>query len=87
MPPIYASPLSKLPREGGKTTYLVPTGKHSMFEGNKGIRLIDVTDGTSNTIKTAQIDDGACARAGRLTAPFDVEVAVETDYAHRMSGS
>jgi hypothetical protein len=49
MPAIYAVPG---PRKAGdtKTCYRVLVGQHAMFELDKGRRLADITDGTSNTI-------------------------------------
>lgn len=67
MPNIYRSPLSKL-QEGGKTTYLVPAGKGTMFEGQMGLRVQDITDGSSNTIMVLEVDD---AKAVVWTQPED----------------
>src|SRR5262249_10846274 len=50
MPPIYRCPKQKL-KESGKTTYLAPVGEKAIFSGGqKGMRLSDVIDGTSNTM-------------------------------------
>jgi hypothetical protein len=56
IPLTYRSPLSKLDQDG-KTTYLAPTGKGSMFDGDKGVRFTDVTDGLSNTIMLVEAND------------------------------
>src|SRR5262249_54136989 len=42
MPKIYGE-------KGTKTHYRVFTGKGTVFEGTKGVRIADITDGTSNT--------------------------------------
>jgi hypothetical protein len=56
MPRILRSPLSNA--APGKTTYLVPVGKDTVFPpGPKGIQIRDITDGTSNTIMIVEADD------------------------------
>jgi hypothetical protein len=70
MPKIYRSPLSKLNKDG-KTTYLAITGKGSMFDGTKGIRFTDVTDGTSNTIMLVEAND---KKAITWTEPEDFPI-------------
>jgi type II secretion system protein G len=55
MPPVFRCPSGKpLP---GKTTYLTVRGKDTIFPGDKGISLADVTDGTSNTILVVDAAD------------------------------
>ncbi|MCI0464800.1 MAG: DUF1559 domain-containing protein [Gemmataceae bacterium] len=50
MPPIYRCPDQRL-ADAGKTSYLAMVGEASMFTGKpKGVRIAEVTDGTSNTI-------------------------------------
>lgn len=51
MPPVYANPSidAKL-TQAGKTTYLAPTGKGTMFDGEKQFDFASIRDGTSNTI-------------------------------------
>jgi hypothetical protein len=70
MPPLYASPLSKASKDG-KTTYLALTGKGSMFDGDKGLRLTDVTDGTSNTLMVVEAND---TKAVYWTQPEDFPI-------------
>jgi len=47
MPVIYRHPLSK---STTSASYFVFTGKETLFPGNEGSKLADITDGTSNTI-------------------------------------
>jgi prepilin-type processing-associated H-X9-DG protein len=47
MPKCYASPTMP---QAGKTPYLAVCGKGLMFDGDKGRRPVDITDGMSNTI-------------------------------------
>jgi hypothetical protein len=70
IPPIYVSLFSKV-TEPGKTTYLALTGKGSIFDGNKGISLRDITDGTSNTIFAVDAND---TRAVIWTRPEDFPI-------------
>lgn len=73
MPPIYRSPLSKA--GAGKTTYLVPVGKHALFGDKKGLNFPrDVPDGTSNTIMVVETNDD---NAVIWTKPTDYKVDVE----------
>lgn len=53
IPPVFASPLSP-GLEKGKTTYLVPIGKGTIFADKKGVNLTKIPDGTSNTIITLE---------------------------------
>jgi RNA polymerase sigma factor (sigma-70 family) len=66
MPAIYASPKNK-PKEPHSTFYQVFTGKGTIFEGERGMRITDVSDGTSVTILL--IDAGA---AVPWTKPADL---------------
>ncbi len=49
IPPVYRSDDANL-TAAGKTRYLAPLGKATMFPGRKVLKISDVTDGTSNTI-------------------------------------
>jgi type II secretory pathway pseudopilin PulG len=68
MPLVYAKP--NRPNDG-KTAFQVPVGKGLAFEGAKGLRLPDFTDGTSNTILLVEVNDD---RAVEWTKPDDLEV-------------
>jgi hypothetical protein len=72
MPAIYADPgLSQLAAEG-RTTYCVPTGPGTIFEGREGSRFKDVIDGLSNTVLVVEVTP---ANAVVWTKPDDWEVA------------
>jgi WD40 repeat protein/tRNA A-37 threonylcarbamoyl transferase component Bud32 len=70
IPQVYSSPLSKVAGEG-KTTYLAVTGKNSVFDGRKGLRPTDVTDGTSFTIMVVEAND---KKAVYWTQPEDFPI-------------
>ena len=55
MPSIYRMPMSKT--EKGRTNYLLPVGGGAAFEADKPTTFKDITDGTSNTIMTVEVDD------------------------------
>jgi len=58
MPKVYASPFaSRSLVAEGKTVYLTPRGDQTMFPGATGIKIKEITDGTSNTIMTLEADD------------------------------
>lgn len=56
MPKLYASPASKVAKEG-KTAYVTLRGESTIFPGEKGVPIADIRDGTSNTIMTVEVDD------------------------------
>jgi RNA polymerase sigma factor (sigma-70 family) len=66
MPAVYAAPRGKT-KETHSTFYQVFTGKGTIFDGQRGTRIVDVTDGTSNTILI--IESGA---AVPWTKPADL---------------
>jgi hypothetical protein len=70
MPRVYYSPDSRRLNKG-LTRYLAPVGKGTMFPGRKGLRIADVTDGTSNTIFIVEAADNA---AVVWTKPEDLKV-------------
>ena len=55
LPKVYTDP--RLPPQPGKTYYKVFTGGGAAFEIDKGARIIDITDGTSNTIMIVEGGD------------------------------
>ena len=70
MPDVFRAPAAdpKLAADG-KTTYLAPVGEATMFPGPRGVRIAEVTDGTSNTILFVEADDD---HAVTWTAPDDL---------------
>ncbi len=71
LPKIYASPFAKKQATQGKTVYLAPRGKDTMFPGRQTLLVKDVTDGTSNTILFVE---AAPERAVIWTKPDDLNV-------------
>jgi len=58
MPQVFACPNeSRTLRKSGKTTYLTPRGKATIFTGGDGIKINEITDGTSNTILVVDASD------------------------------
>jgi hypothetical protein len=54
MPRVYAPSGRDQKNKGHLTPYLVFVGKGTVFEGKKGIRIADITDGTSNTFMVVE---------------------------------
>jgi hypothetical protein len=69
MPSVYANPSSTV-ADQGKTVYLLPTGKGTMFEDNKTLKFEQITDGLSNTIMVVEAADAA---AVEWTKPADLK--------------
>ncbi len=67
MPAVYACPGPPKKRSPGKTHYQVFVGPRAAFEGREGLRMIDFTDGTANTLLAAE-----AAEAVPWTAPQDL---------------
>jgi prepilin-type processing-associated H-X9-DG protein len=77
MPPTYHCPGGSSKRvDLGKTTYLTPRGKATIFPGSEGIKLQKITDGTSNTIFVV---DAGNERAVTWTKPDDWDVDPKLD--------
>ncbi len=74
MPDVYADPdlaVRAAIGDGGRTTFVVPTGEGLMFGGREGMKIRDVIDGTSNTILAVEVVPD---RAVVWTKPDDWEV-------------
>lgn len=72
LPAVYQSANAKL-TAAGKTRLVAPVGEQTMFPSkqNKGTRLADILDGTSNTIMLVEADD---EHAVVWTKPDDLEI-------------
>jgi prepilin-type processing-associated H-X9-DG protein len=56
MPAVFACPSDLVPKpDAGKTTYVTPRGPSTIFPGAVGVKIKEVTDGTSNTILTMDV--------------------------------
>jgi hypothetical protein len=76
MPEVFAGPNANL--EPGKTNYLAVVGEQCAFNGTKdGLRLQDITDGTSKTIWLVEADP---ARAVEWTKPDDLQINAENPH-------
>ena len=75
MPAVFRSSENPKINADFKTTYLAPIGKATMFPGAKGVRITDVTDGTSQTIFLVDADDD---HAVVWTKPEDLNYDAKT---------
>ena len=66
MPALFRNPSS--PPRPGMTHYLGVAGKGLLFDGAKGRKIADITDGTSNTTMVVEVNDD---RAAVWTQPDD----------------
>jgi hypothetical protein len=72
MPDLYQSPMSKL-KEKGRTNYLLPTGKDTLFPGREGPKLKDIKN-PAHTILIVEVDDEhAIPWTKPDDLPFDAE--------------
>ncbi len=67
MPRTYASPDDEKTLKDHTTYFQGFVGKGTVFEGKKGISLVDITDGTSNTIMIVE-----ASKAVPWTKPDDI---------------
>jgi prepilin-type processing-associated H-X9-DG protein len=75
MPAVFACPSERREnRRSGKTTYVVPRGKSTVFPDGQAVKWSDITDQVSNTIVVVDVSD---ARAVIWTEPEDWEVDPE----------
>ncbi|MCA9176706.1 MAG: DUF1559 domain-containing protein [Planctomycetales bacterium] len=70
MPDIYRSRTAQGALKPGYTTFLAPSGKGTLFGGDKPTRFQNVVDGTSNTIALVEV---APQLAVPWTAPLDYQ--------------
>jgi hypothetical protein len=69
MPEVFLDPSSRFAPEEGKTHYLGVLGEGCFFSGTSdGTKIMDITDGTSNSIAVVQVND---ERATPWTKPDD----------------
>ncbi len=71
IPPVFVSPAHRDLAKEGKTVYLVPTGKGTMFDGKEGRTFREIRDGESNTLLAVEAHRDA---AVIWTKPADLEV-------------
>src|SRR5262249_42665396 len=82
MPRIYMSfGNPNAPKEEGKTYYVVFTGPKTAFDGNKKFKLVDFTDGTSNTGLIFEAKDSVI-----WTKPDDLVLPKEGDKLPELGG-
>jgi len=79
MPAFYRTGLDPKLAAEGKTTFVVPVGPDTIFPPGKPMRIVDVTDGTSNTILALEIDP---AKAVPWTKPDDLVVDLKQPLAN-----
>jgi hypothetical protein len=72
MPKAFVNPANPKLAADGKTTYVAPVHTTAIFTGDmQGTRIVDITDGTSNTILLVDVDD---ADAVIWTKPHDLKL-------------
>jgi len=73
MPGMFAGANAKLQAEG-RTTYLLPTGRTTVFPSPESLRIRDIRDGTSNTVMIVAVP---AERAVIWTKPEDVTIEAD----------
>ncbi len=77
MPKVYVCPSPRNKKiEPGTTNYVTPRGPKTMFPGAVGVKIKEVTDGTSNTIMTLEVPSD---QAVIWTKPDDWEMPANID--------
>jgi hypothetical protein len=71
MPAVFRTSQAPKLADEGKTTFVVPVNPDTIFPPGKAVGIIDIPDGTSNTILALEIDP---ARAVPWTKPEDLNV-------------
>lgn len=71
IPAVYVSPAHRDLAKEGKTVYLVPTGKGTMFDSKEGVTFREIRDGESQTILAVEAHRDA---AVIWTKPSDLDV-------------
>ena len=79
MPAVYADPGEPGLAAAGRTTFVVPAGPGTLFDGRDGTKMRAISDGTSNTILSVEVIP---ERAAPWTQPSDWEV----DFADPLRG-
>jgi hypothetical protein len=72
MPAIYRNP--DRAEIDNKTNYLLPVGKGTMWEGDEGLKIQQITDGTSNTLMIVEANED---KAVIWTKPDDLDVDMD----------
>lgn len=71
MPRVYASPNHDDLTKQGKTVFVAPAGKGTIWDDPQGLRIANITDGTSNTIMVVEAHKDS---AVIWTKPDDIEI-------------
>ncbi len=82
IPAVFVSPAHRDLAKEGKTVYLVPTGKGTMFDGKEGRTFRDIRDGESNTFLAVEAHRDA---AVIWTKPADLAVDFKNPWKHLKS--
>ncbi len=83
MPDVYRSPDTGS-RQSGRTRYLAASGRALMFPPDRGVKIKEITDGTSKTIMVVEADPD---HSVIWTKPDDLEVDLENPRRGLFNGS